>query len=133
MKCNQHKVKKERGVEMPISGGGQLTVTLEELVDYAKELDNTEEAERIELMCYRLFGHQLTPEAANKIEEIPQRFKKKNRPSYQKFVTINKGDNVEKKTVIPRVANYNENVEIQDNIYSVPQIEGRKQKKIANE
>lgn len=133
MKCNQHKVKGERGVEMPISGGGQLTVTLEKLVDYAKDLDDTKEAERIELMCYRLFGRQLTPEAANKIAEIPQLVKKKNRPSYQKFVTINKGDKVDKKTIIPRVANYNENVEKQDNNYSVPQIEGRKQMKIANE
>ena len=133
MNSNQHKVKGKRGVEMPISGGGQLTVTLEKLVDYAKDLDDTKEAERIELMCYRLFARQLNPEAANKIAEIPQLFKKKNRSSCQKFVTINKGDKVEKKTIIPRVANYNENVEKQDNNYSVPQIEGRKQMKIANE
>lgn len=131
MNRNQHKSKRKRGVEVPISGDGELSATLNQIVDYAKDIEDREEAERIELMCYRLFGRRLTPEAADKIAEIPQRFKKKNKPVLKKFVTINKGDKVDKKTVIPRVANYNENVDKQNNNYSIPQITNREQLKIA--
>ena len=133
MNRNQHKSKRKRGVEAPISGGGELSATLTQIVDYAKDLEDREEAERIELMCYRLFGRRLTPEAADKIAEIPQKFKKKNKPVLKKYVTINKGDKVDKKTVIPHVGNYNENVDKQDNNYSIPQMNTRKQLKIANE
>ena len=131
MKHNHHKVNRERGVETPISGGGKLSVTLDEIVDYAKDLDYKEDAERIELMCYRMFGRRLTPEAADKIAEIPERFKKKQTPTIKKFVTINKGDKVDKKTVIPKVANYNETVQKQDNNYSIPKLGGCEQLKIA--
>ena len=131
MNRNQHKSKRKRGVEAPISGGGELSATLNQIVDYAKDLEDREEAERMELMCYRLFGRRLTPEAADKIAEIPQKFKKKNKPVLKKIVNINKGDKVDKKTVIPRVANYNENVDKQDNNYSIPQITNREQLKIA--
>ena len=131
MNRNQHKSKRKRGVETPISGGGELSATLNQIVDYAKNLDDREEAERMELMCYRLFGRRLTPEAADKIAEIPQKFKKKNKPVLKKYVTINKGDKVDKKTVIPHVGNYNENVDKQDNNYSIPQMNNRKQLKIA--
>ena len=133
MNRNQHKSKRKRGVEAPISGGGELSATLTQIVDYAKDLEDREEAERMELMCYRLFGRRLTPEAADKIAEIPQKFKKKNKPVLKKYVTINKGDKVDKKTVIPHVGNYNENVDKQDNNYSIPQMNNRKQLKIANE
>ncbi|GEM_PF-6154269 len=133
MNRNQHKSKGKRGVEAPVSGGGELSVTLNQLVDYAKNLDDREEAERMELMCYRLLGHSLTPEAADKIAEIPQKFKKKNKPVMNKYVTINKGDKVGMKTVIPHVGNYNEHVDKQDNNYSIPQMNTRKQLKIANE
>ena len=85
----------------------------------------------MELMCYRLFGRRLTPEAAEKIAEIPQQFKKKNKPVLKKIVNINKGDKVDKKTVIPHVGNYNENVDKQDNNYSIPQMNNREQLKIA--
>lgn len=131
MKRNQHKDKKEKGVEAPVSGGGKLAVTLDQIVDYAKDLDNKEEAERMELMCYRMFARRLTPEAADKIAEIPEKFKEKQIPTINKFVTINKGDKVKKKTIIPSVANYNENVQKQDNNYSVPQLCGHEQLKIA--
>ena len=131
MNRNQHKSKRKRGVEAPISGGGELSATLNQIVDYAKDLEDREEAERMELMCYRLFGRRLTPEAADKIAEIPQKFKKKNKPVLKKYVTINKGDKVDKKTVIPHVGNYNENVDKQDNNYSIPQINTREQLKIA--
>ena len=131
MNRNQHKSKGKRGVEAPVSGGGELSVTLNQLVDYAKNLDDREEAERMELMCYRIFGRRLTPEAADKIAEIPQKFKKKNKPIMNKYVTINKGDKVNKKTVIPHVGNYNENVDKQDNNYSIPQMNTREQLKIA--
>ena len=131
MNRNQHKSKRKRGVEAPISGGGELSATLTQIVDYAKDLEDREEAERMELMCYRLFGRRLTPEAADKIAEIPQKFKKKNKPVLKKYVTINKGDKVDKKTVIPHVGNYNENVDKQDNNYSIPQMNNRKQLKIA--
>lgn len=131
MKRKQHKDNGEGGVEMPISGGGKLSVTLDQLVDYAKDLDDKEEAERMELMCYRMFGRRLTPEAADKIAEIPEQFKKKQTPIIKKFVTINKGDKVDNKTVIPKVANYNETVQKQDNNYSIPQFGGREQLKIA--
>ena len=131
MNRNQHKSKRKRGVEAPISGGGELSATLNQIVDYAKDLEDREEAERMELMCYRLFGRRLTPEAADKIAEIPQKFKKKNKPVLKKYVTINKGDKVDKKTVIPHVGNYNENVDKQDNNYSIPQIDTREQLKIA--
>lgn len=77
MQHNRSKSKKKKCLETPISGGDILTATLDQLVDYAKNLNDREEAERMELMCYRLFGHRLTPEAADKIAEIPQRFKKK--------------------------------------------------------
>ena len=133
MNRNQHKSKRKRGVEAPISGGGELSATLNQIVDYAKDLEDREEAERMELMCYRLFGRRLTPEAADKIAEIPQKFKKKNKPVLKKYVTINKGDKVDKKTVIPHVGNYNENVDKQDNNYYLPQMNTRKQLKIANE
>jgi hypothetical protein len=131
MNRNQHKSKRKRGVEAPISGGGELSATLNQIVDYAKDLEDREEAERMELMCYRLFGRRLTPEAADKIAEIPQKFKKKNKPVLKKYVTINKGDKVDKKTVIPHVGNYNENVDKQDNNYSIPQTNNREQLKIA--
>ena len=131
MKRNHHKVKGEKGVETPISGGGKLSVTLDQIVDYAKDLDDKDEAERMELMCYRMFARRLTPEAADKIAEIPQKFKKKNKPVLKKYVTINKGDKVDKKTVIPHVGNYNENVDKQDNNYSIPQMNNREQLKIA--
>lgn len=131
MNRNQHKSKRKRGVEAPISGGGELSATLNQIVDYAKDLEDREEAERMELMCYRLFARRLTPEAADKIAEIPQKFKKKNKPVLKKYVTINKGDKVDKKTVIPHVGNYNENVDKQDNNYSIPQTNNREQLKIA--
>lgn len=133
MKRNHHKVKREKGVETPISGGDKLTVTLDQIVDYAKDLDDKDEAERMELMCYRMFARRMTPEAADKIAEIPEKFKKKKKQTstIKKFVTINKGDKVDKKTVIPRVANYNETVQQQDNNYSIPQLGGREQLKIA--
>ena len=131
MNRNQHKSKRKRGVEAPIPSGGELSATLNQIVDYAKDLEDREEAERMELMCYRLFGRRLTPEAADKITEIPQKFKKKNKPVLKKYVTINKGDKVDKKTVIPHVGNYNENVDKQDNNYSIPQMNNRKQLKIA--
>lgn len=131
MNRNQHKSKGKRGVEAPVSGGGELSATLNQIVDYAKDLEDREEAERMELMCYRLFGRRLTPEAADKIAEIPQKFKKKNKPVLKKYVTINKGDKVDKKTVIPHVGNYNENVDKQDNNYSIPQTNNREQLKIA--
>ena len=133
MNRNQHKSKRKRGVEAPVSGGGELSATLNQIVDYAKDLEDREEAERMELMCYRLFARRLTPEAADKIAEIPQKFKKKNKPVLKKYVTINKGDKVDKKTVIPHVGNYNENVDKQDNNYYIPQMNTRKQLKIANE
>ena len=133
MNRNQHKSKRKRGVEAPISGGGELSATLKQIVDYAKDLEVREEAERMELMCYRLFGRLLTPEAAEKIAEIPQKFKKKNKPVLKKYVTINKGDKVDKKTIIPHVGNYNENVDKQDNNYFIPQMNNREQFKIANE
>ena len=131
MNRNQHKSKRKRGVEAPISGGGELSATLKQIVDYAKDLEDREEAERMELMCYRLFGRLLTPEAAEKIAEIPQKFKKKNKPVLKKYVTINKGDKVDKKTIIPHVGNYNENVDKQDNNYSIPQMNNLEQLKIA--
>ena len=133
MKRNHHKVKGEKGVEMPISGGGKLSVTLDQIVDYAKDLDDKDEAERMELMCYRMFARRLTPEAADKIAEIPEKFKKKQTPTIKKFVTINKGDKVDKKTVIPRVGNYNETVTRQDNCFTMPQVCEQEKLKISNE
>ena len=131
MNRNQHKSKRKRGVEAPVSGGGELSATLNQIVDYAKDLDDREKAECMELMCYRMFGRRLTPEAADKIAEIPGKFKKKRTPTIKKFVTINKGDKVDKKTIIPRVANYNETVQQQDNNYPIPQLCGQDQLKIA--
>ena len=131
MKRNQRKIREGKGNERPLPGDGTITVTLNQIVDYAKGLDDKDEAERLELMCYRMFGRRLTPEAADKIAEIPEKFKKKQTPTIKKFVTINKGDKVDKKTVIPRVANYNETVQQQDNNYSIPQLGGREQLKIA--
>lgn len=130
MQHNRSKSKKKKCLETPISGGDILTATLDQLVDYAKNLNDRKEAERMELMCYRLFGHRLTPEAADKIAEIPQRFKKKNKSVLKKIV-INKGDKVDKKTVIPRVANYNENVDKQENNYSIPHLNDSEKLKIA--
>lgn len=78
--------------EIFITGGGKLSATLDQLVDYAKKLEDKEEAERLELMCYRLFGRQLTPEAADKIAEIPGHFKKKTIPTIGQLInndTIN--------------------------------------------
>lgn len=92
MKRNHHKVEREEGVEAPISGGGELSVTLDQIVDYAKDLNDKEEAERIELMCYRIFARRLTPEAADKISEIPEMFKKKLIPTIGQLInngTIN--------------------------------------------
>lgn len=133
MKRNHHKVKGEKGVEMPISCGGKLSLTLDQIVDYAKDLDDRDEAERMELMCYRMFARRLTPEAADKIAEIPEKFKKKQTPTIKKFVTINKGDKVDKKTVIPRVGNYNETVTRQDNCFTMPQVCEQEKLKISNE
>lgn len=129
MKRNRQKSKGESDVETSIYGGGELSATLNQIVDYAKDLEDREEAERLELMCYRLFGRRLTPEAADKISEIPQKFRRNNRPVMKKIVNINKGDKVEKKTVIPHVANYNENVDKQDNNYSIPQMNTHEQMK----
>ena len=131
MKCNRRKNKEKHDVETPISGGRELSATLKQIVDYAKELEDREEAERIELMCYRLFGRQMTPEAADKIAEIPQKFKKKDKPVLKKYVTINKGDKVDKKTIIPHVGNYNEYVDKQNNSYSISQMKSQEQLKIA--
>lgn len=131
MAHNNHTNKEERGVEMPISGDGTPTVTLDQLVDYAIELNDNKAAEMIELMCYRLFARNMTPQAADKIAEIPQKFKKKNKSIIKKVVTINKGDKVEKKTVIPSVANYNEKVEQQENKFPMPTLDTQKQKRIA--
>jgi len=131
MKSNRRNNKGECDVKTSVSGGGELSATLSQIVDYAKDLEDREEAERLELMCYRLFGRRLTPEAADKIAEIPQKFRKKNKPVLKKYVTINKGDKVNKKTVIPHVGNYNENVDKQDNNYSIPQMNTREQLKIA--
>ena len=114
MKRNHHKVKREKGVETPISGGGKLSVTLDQIVDYAKDLDDKDEAERMELMCYRMFARRMTPEAADKIAEISEKFKKKQTPIIKKFVTINKGDKVDKKTVIPRVSNFKPQITTQN-------------------
>lgn len=133
MKRNRQKAKRKVTDRVHVSGGEQMIVTLGQIVDYAKDLEDKDEAERMELMCYRIFGRQLTPEAADKIAEIPEQFKKKHTPTIKKFVTINQGDKVEKKTIIPSVANYNENVEKQDNNYSIPQIGGHEQLAITNE
>ena len=131
MAHNNHTNKEEKGVEMPISGGGKLAVTLDQLVDYATGLDDKKDAEMMELMCYRLFARNMTPQAADKIAEIPQKFKKKNKSIIKKVVTINKGDKVEKKTVIPSVANYNEKVELQENKFPMPTLDTPEQKRIA--
>lgn len=101
-------------METPISGGGKLSVTLDQIVDYAKDLDDKDEAERMELMCYRMFARRMTPEAADKIAEISEKFKKKQTPIIKKFVTINKGDKVDKKTVIPRVSNFKPQITTQN-------------------
>ena len=95
-------------------GGGALSVTLDQIVDYAKELDDRDEAERMELMCYRMFGRRLTPEAADKIAEIPELFKKRSTPTIKKFVTINKGDKVSEKIIIPSVGNYKPEITTQN-------------------
>ena len=131
MNRNQHRGKRNKGVKAPISGGRELSATLNQIVDYGLELEDREQAEFVELMCYRLFARQMTPEVAEKIAEIPKKFKKKNKPVLKKYVTINKGDKVDKMTVIPHVANYNEKVDRQDNNYSIPQMNTRGQLKIA--
>ena len=133
MKRNHHKVKGEKGVETPISGGGKLSVTLDQIVDYAKALDDKDEAERMELMCYRMFGRRLTPEAADKIAEIPEQFKKRSTPTIKKFVTINKGDKVSKKTVIPRVGNFKPQITTQNMNLPMPPICQEKQRLLENE
>ena len=40
MKHNQQRISKGKGKKMSISGGGKLAITLDEIVDYAKNLDN---------------------------------------------------------------------------------------------
>lgn len=78
--------------EIFMTGGGKLSATLDQIVDYAKNLEDKEEAERLELMCYRLFGRQLTPEAADKIAEIPKHFRKRSTPTIGQLInngTIN--------------------------------------------
>jgi len=78
--------------EIFLAGGSKLSATLDQLVDYAKNLEDREEAERLELMCYRLFGRRLTPEAADKIAEIPEHFKKRTIPTIGQLInngTIN--------------------------------------------
>lgn len=78
--------------EIFMTGGGKLSATLDQLVDYAKNLEDKEGAERLELMCYRLFGRRLTPEAADKIAEIPEHFKKRTAPTIGQLInngTIN--------------------------------------------
>ena len=133
MKRNQRKIREGKGNERPLPGDGTITVTLNQIVDYAKGLDDKDEAERLELMCYRMLGRRLTAEAADKIAEIPEQFKKKNTPTIKKFVTINKGDKVGKKTVIPRVGNYNETVTRQDNSILISQVCEQKRLKLSNE
>lgn len=131
MKRNHHKVKREKGVETLTSGGGKLSVTLDQIVDYAKDLDDKDEAERMELMCYRMFGRRLTPEAADKIAEIPENFKKKHTSSIRKIVNINHhGDKVDKKTVIPNVGNYQPQIQSQYNNIPLPSIGQPGQKQI---
>ena len=130
MAHNNHTNKEEKGMEMPFSGGGKLAVTLDQLVDYATGLDDKKDAEMMELMCYRLFARNMTPQAADKIAEIPQKFKKTAMPTIG--ITFNhNGDKVEKKTVIPSVANYNENVEQQENKFPMPTLDTQEQKRIA--
>ncbi len=72
----------------------------------------------------------MTPDAADKIEEIPAKFKKTTKPIIGITFTHN-GDNVEKKTIIPSVANYNENVERQENKFPTPTLVTQDQKRIA--
>ncbi|MBO4316594.1 MAG: hypothetical protein J5867_11655 [Prevotella sp.] len=60
-----------------ISNGASICLGLDELVDYAKTLDNKEDAEVIELMLYRIMGSRLTPNAIEKIGEIREHFKPK--------------------------------------------------------
>ena len=113
-------------------GDGALSVTLDQLVDYAKGLDDEKEAEHLELMCYRMFSRRMTAEAADKIAEIPEHFKKKHTPTIKRhIVIINNGDKVERKTVIPSVGNYNENVKEQNNEYPMLPLGGKGQMKIA--
>lgn len=111
---NQQKNYRDKGDDKPLRGGGALSVTLDQIVDYAKELDDRDEAERMELMCYRMFGRRLTPEAADKIAEIPELFKKRSTPTIKKFVTINKGDKVSEKIIIPSVGNYKPEITTQN-------------------
>ena len=120
------------GAGTTCEGNGGLSVTLDQLVDYAKDLDDQREAEKMELMCYRMFGRRLTPEAADKIAEIPEQFKKKRQPTIGKLITINNnGDKVERKTVIPSVGSYNENVEEQRNEFPAQPFGGQEQLKLA--
>ncbi len=60
-----------------ISNGASIYLGLDELVDYAKTLDNKEDAEVIELMLYRIMGSRLTPTAIERIGEIREHFKPK--------------------------------------------------------
>lgn len=133
MKRNQQKNYRDKGDENTLPGGGALSVTLDQIVDYAKKLDDRDEAERMELMCYRMFGRRLTPEAADKIAEIPEQFKKRSTPTIKKFVTINKGDKVSKKTVIPRVGNFKPQITTQNMNLPMPPICQEKQRLLENE
>lgn len=123
MNHNQQRGKKRRGKSKPVKGGGTLSVTLDQIVDYAKELDDRAEAERMELMCYRMFGRQLSPRDADKIAEIPEQFKKRRTPTIGKLISItNNGDNVAEKTVIPSVANFKPEIQRQSLNVPKPQI-----------
>lgn len=131
MKHKLHKNDKKRNCTSSSSGDDGLSVSLDEIVDYAKNIDDQKEAERLELMCYRMFGCRLTPEAASRIAEIPNSFKKKCSPAVKKVITIFKGDKVDKKNFIPKVGNYNENVQEQNNNYPLPQICDKRTFKLA--
>lgn len=134
MKHNQQRISKGKGKKMSISGGGKLAITLDEIVDYAKNLDNKDEAERVELMCYRMLGRRMTQEAADKIAEIPQQFKKKRTPTIGKLIkigTINdNGKKVKNKTIIPSVGTYNAEVKNQNNNYPAIPLGQRGQKQL---
>lgn len=134
MVAKKQKVKVGKGEHIPFFGSGKLTVTLDQIVDYAKEIDDKEDAEKIELMCYRMFGKNLTPESAQKIAEIPDHFKKRCAPTIGQFIKIDtlndNGDKVNSKTVIPNVCNYNAKVNDQYNTFPMPEMEKLKHKSI---
>lgn len=58
-----------------MQGEGTTRLTLDELVAYARTLDNEKDAELIELMLYRVLGQRLTPEAIDKIRSIREHFR----------------------------------------------------------